>query len=215
MGLAIIKRLRKKIFAKKNQQVTFNRILDFVPDISKGDIIIDCGANIGDVIKPISNIGCKIIAFEPNPYAFKVLYQKFKNCKNIKCISKAISTSNGKAKLYLHENSEKDNLFWSTGSSLLNNKVNVNKKNYVFVEKIDFSKYLLSIEKDIKVVKIDIEGEEISVLNQIIDYGLHNKIHNILVETHQKKIPSQNVELDKLKKRINKMNISNISLEWH
>ena len=70
-------------------------------------------------------------------------------------------------------------------------------------------------KKDIKVVKIDIEGEEISVLNQIIDYGLHNKIHHILVETHQKKIPSQNVELDKLKKRINKMNISNISLEWH
>ena len=73
----------------------------------------------------------------------------------------------------------------------------------------------MSIEKDIKVVKIDIECEEISVLNQIIDYGLHNKIHHISVETHQKKISSQNVELDKLKKRIIKMNISNISLEWH
>ena len=57
MGLAIIKRLRNKIFTKKNQQVKLNRILDFVPEISKGDIIIDCGSNIGDVIKPISNIG--------------------------------------------------------------------------------------------------------------------------------------------------------------
>jgi len=215
MGLTMIKKISDKIFPAKKGKKYLNSLLDYIPNISKNDIIIDFGANVGNVIKPISNIGCQIIAFEPNPYAFKILKQNYEYNKNVNCIRKAVSTKNGMSKLFLHENSEQDNLLWSTGSSLVKTKNNVDSSNYVIVETINFSEYLLSLEGQIKLVKIDIEGEELNVINQILDNDLNDKIDHILVETHQKKIPSHRTKLDNLKKRIREMNISNISLDWH
>src|SRR5690606_9860791 len=50
---------------------------------SSNPVIIDCGANIGVSVlyfkKTVPN--CKIIAFEPNPYAYKLLKENIKQNK--------------------------------------------------------------------------------------------------------------------------------------
>jgi len=219
MELKILKDLQtffrrnKKLQIKSN--IHNNSLMDYVSNIIPDDIIIDCGANVGKVIKHVSNLGCEIIAFEPNPYAFNVLKENFNTYKNVKCINKAVSTYDGKSKLFYHENSKKDNLYWSTGSSLHKNKNNINKTNYIIVETVDIARFILSLKKNIKIVKIDIEGEEINVINHIIDYDLHKVISAIIVETHEQKIHGHRAQLDKLRKRIREMNIYNIYLDWN
>ena len=208
------RKMIRKLFKSNNKGRKSNNLLDFNPSLNKNDIIIDCGANVGNVIKPIINIGCQIIAFEPNPHAFNVLNQNFIDNKNVKCYQKAVSTKDGMSELFLHENSKKDNLYWSTGSSLQSTKNNIDKENFVMVKTINFSNFVLSLNKEIKIVKIDIEGEEVNVINQLLDKNLHLKISQIIVETHERKIPLLNAQLNKLKERIRKMKIDNISFNW-
>ena len=191
-----------------------NNLSNFVSNINPQDTIIDCGANIGDIIIPYSDIGCNIIAFEPNPFAFEVLNNRFKHFDHIQCIPKAVSTKNGVSKLFFHENSDNDELLWSTGSSLFDTKVNVIKTKYINVETVNLSEYIMSINSTVKVLKLDIEGEEINVINQLIDKNIHKNIENIVVETHTEKIPSLKKETNALKKRVNRLQIKNIHFNW-
>ena len=74
--------------------------------------------------------------------------------------------------------------------------------------------YITSINSTIKVLKLDIEGEEINVINQLIDKNIHKNIENIVVETHEEKIPELKKETDALKEKINRLQINNIHFNW-
>ena len=69
------------------------------------------------------------------------------------------------------------------------------------------------MNKPIGLLKMDIEGEEVRVLNKLIDLNLHQKIRKIVVETHERflvlKEPTK-----KLKKRIRALKLRNIDLDW-
>lgn len=54
----------------------------FKPLLNPGDLVFDVGANIGDIVEPLLNQGCKIIAFEPQDECLKILKNRFKHEKN-------------------------------------------------------------------------------------------------------------------------------------
>ena len=56
-------------------------------NFSPGDIMIDCGANVGEILSPFAMMGATVLAYEPNRYAFDKLSQKFKHMKNVKSIN--------------------------------------------------------------------------------------------------------------------------------
>ena len=60
---------------------------------------------------------------------------------------------------------------------------------------------------------MDIEGEEVKVLNKLIDLNLHEKIRNIVVETHER-FPTLKKPTEDLKKKIKSRGIRDIDLEW-
>ena len=55
-----------KYHKRNNKQKKIDNIQELAKNLSADDIIIDCGANIGKVIIPLIEYGCKIYAFEPN-----------------------------------------------------------------------------------------------------------------------------------------------------
>ena len=79
---------------------------------------------------------------------------------------------------------------------------------------VNLCDFLKVFKKKIKVLKIDIEGAEVDLLNDLIDDGLTRDISYIFVETHEKKIPSLRGTTIALKKRIEEENYSNINLNW-
>ncbi len=186
----------------------------FAIKLNRTDIAIDCGANVGDITEHLSKSGATVYAFEPNPHAYMVLQDRFSNKGNVHCFQKAVSDKNDTMKLYLHENSDKDEVYWSTGSSLLVFKGNVLPDKYVGVEVVDICEFIENINHRVRILKLDIEGVECKVLKKLIYTGVIDKIDFVYVETHDDKIPELREETNAIRKLINERGISNIDLDW-
>ncbi len=182
--------------------------------LQKEEIAIDCGANVGENTRKMAKNGATVYAFEPNPFAFGVLERNFKKWPNVICINKGIWISEGKMRLYFHENSDQNEIKWSSGSSLLANKCNVNLNKYLEVEVINFNEFIRSMTGRIRVIKIDIEGAEGEILRQIIAQKLYIKVDAIIVETHDHKIPELKESMAEIRREIANRNIENIHLDW-
>ena len=184
-------------------------------DLEIGDYVIDCGANIGDITDTFQRAGATVLAFEPNKHAFRVLRNRFYKNPRVKCFPMAVAgTNHKKKKLFLHERASEDQLLHSTGSSLIEDKNNIDKDEYTLVETIRLSSFIKMIKQKIKVLKVDIEGAEVELINDLIDSGVARDIPYIFVETHENKIPSLVESTATLKERIKEENYSNINLNW-
>ncbi len=179
-----------------------------------GDIAIDCGANVGKITAQFAQNGATVHAFEPNPHAFAELERRFAGVQHVHCYQKAVSDVSGKLNLYLHERSSEDEIHWSTGSSLLSHKPNVRIDKFVEVEVIDLCDFLRSLSGPVKVLKMDIEGSEVAILEKMIDTKIANRIAHIFVETHEAKIPELRVATAALRERIHHLRIRHINLDW-
>jgi FkbM family methyltransferase len=178
-----------------------------------GDVAIDCGANVGEVTRRMARPGVQVFAFEPNSHAFEVLQSKFTGNGDVVCLKKAVADRVGSVRLYLHQNSEADPILWSVGSSLIESKGNVDRDRYEEVEAVDLCEFISKIDRPIRILKIDIEGAEVTLLNKLIDLNLHKRVSKIVVETHER-IPSLAEPTDRLRERIRLEGIRNIDLTW-
>ena len=195
-------------------------ILDKTVDINPGDVVIDCGANIGTVTEYFAGRGAEVYAFEPNINAFNILVERFGHNPNVKCIQKGVSSSKacGMTKLYMHkkvdDESKTSRIIYSQGCSTMADKHNVNQSNYTLIELVDLAGVIRKINNKIKVLKVDIEGAECDLINDLIEQNLINDIPYVFVETHEKKVPSMSKDLELLKKKIKELNLTNINLNW-
>lgn len=178
------------------------------------EICIDCGANVGNVTEQMANTGAEVYSFEPNPFAFKILSERFTNNKKVHCINKGVWDRNGKMKLFFHENSSEDEIKWSTGSSILEFKKNVITEKFIEIEVIDLIEFIRKLDKKISILKIDVEGAECEILERIIEERIYEDIEKIFVETHDHKIPELKIKTDIIRKKIKERKIENISLDW-
>lgn len=130
-----------------------------------GDIYIDIGANYGYMAINASRlVGATgtVIAIEPERRAFNLLKYnaELNNCR-MQLVQKAISDSEGESSFFVAT---------ETGLSRLNNSRN-NTFGMILQEKTVVQKTLLDTlvdnlvpNKDIRFVKIDVEGHELSIL---------------------------------------------------
>jgi FkbM family methyltransferase len=179
-----------------------------------GEVAIDCGANVGKItLRLAARPGVTVYAFEPDPNAFEALKSNTQGLKNVVCINKAVSDHSGKAKIYFSDRYGENPEKWSTGTTLLAEKPNINRNNFTEVEVIDLCQFIESMEQPIGLIKMDIEGEEVRILNKMIDLGLTHKVRKIAVETHER-FPTLAEPTARLKERIYREKIKNIDLNW-
>lgn len=188
----------------------FNNALGF---LQKGSLVIDAGANVGEFTKLFLDKGFKVHAFEPDTIALKELKKKCETSKELKLYEAAVGLKNERQKLYRYRKFDESNPYSTQGSSLLNYRSGKNKP-FIEIKVINFIEYLKQQTDNISLLKMDIEGIEIDILNKIIDENLHKKIKFIFVETHERFSHSLGVETAKLKLRIKKLKIRNINLDW-
>ena len=117
------------------------------------DIVIDCGANSGDLLIELNNyikVG-NYIAIEPNPIDFEVLKL---NCKNQVLVNKALGNKNDNLNFYI-ATSDGD-------SSIIKPKI---YREIITVEVIKLDDLIKNLNiKKIKLLKIEAEGYEPEVL---------------------------------------------------
>ena len=110
-------------------------------------------------------------------------------------------------KLFRYRKFDENDPYSTQGSSLLDYRSGTNKP-FVEIKVIDFINHINKQKKEISLLKMDIEGSEIEILNKIIDLNMHDEIKCIFVETHEGFSHKLGLETIKLKLRFNKLNIN-------
>ena len=151
--------------------------------------------------------------FEPDPIAINELKKKCKNNKNLNLLQTLVGLKDNTQRLFRYRKFDENDPYSTQGSSLLDYRSGANKP-FVEIEVIDFINHIKKQKKEISLLKMDIEGSEIEILNKIIDLNMHDKIKYIFVETHERFSHKLGLETAKLKLRIKNLNINNINLDW-
>jgi FkbM family methyltransferase len=151
--------------------ILYRRINDFLPDNDQ-PVILDCGANIGYTVLNYKRQFPKaqITAFEPDPDFLPYLKNNLSRngAEDVKIIEAAAWVLDGQASWYCEG---------FDGSRIVEN--GTSSDNVISVPTVDLAGYL---DRDIDLLKVDIEGAEFSVIPYL---GRKlRKVKNILIECH-------------------------------
>ena len=68
--------------------------------------------------------------------------------------------------------------------------------------------------QSVDVVKMDIEGAEVDVLNQLLDEELHESIEHAFVEVHDRRVKRLAEPTQRLRDRLQELGASHFHLDW-
>ena len=213
------KKTRKKLVfryvlsdAEREKKIQNQKLFsEVVALVGENSVCIDCGANTGQETIPWAERGAEVHAFEPHPECFKILKERTAEYEKVHLYEKGVWHKNSTMNLYLRQGRGPTET--SESSSILKTKPNVDENSYVTVEIIDLIAFIKGLNKRVDVLKIDIEGAEVELLQRIIDTGLYREIGLILVETHEQ-IEEIRDDLLRLRKLVSDRGIKNINLDW-
>lgn len=205
-----LRAVRRTILPDNRSSEAFRQAL---ASLTAGDVAVDCGANLGIYTEMMARSGATVHSFEPDPAVFAELERKFRNVPNVVLHHAAVSSRAGIAKLYFHSDRDNDPVKMSQSSSLEVSKTNIDPGNYHEVATLDLSAFVAATGF-VKLLKMDIEGHEIEVINHLIDTGEIKRIDRAFVELHDRKNPSLKEATDALRERIAEIDVD-FDLTWH
>lgn len=194
-------------------QDTFSEVL---ADTHAGDMCIDLGANVGEFTLRMAKTGADVISFEPDPGAYFALEANVEGLPNVTLIQKAAGHKNDTLMLYRSKKWSADRPEEHTkSSSIVNPGDGTGDSQGVMVEVVDVISFIEDLDRDVRIIKMDIEGAEWDVMNRLIDHPVLERIDCIFVETHERIDPSKFVPMfDALQDRAEALTRPYINLYW-
>lgn len=157
-------------FFDKNGELFF---VDLFVDEEKNNnpVIFDIGANIGEyselLVKKLNNKSYSLHIFEPQKNCFVDLLKKFKDNKNIFLNNFGISDDDKTATIYKNEDKSGLTSLYKRNIDFYNMKMNVQEE--IHLKRAD--SYIRSKNvKHINLLKIDVEGHEITALSSLGEF---------------------------------------------
>lgn len=147
---------------------------------TESPIIVDCGANIGIAMLyfkycyPQAHLYC----FEPNPNVFKLLNQNrdYNKLENVTLFPIALSNAEGQIPFFMDDNA-------GTLLSSVDKKRGGN--NVIHCQTKKLSDYLRDFDK-VDLIKMDVEGSEWMIVDDLRTSGSLDKIEQLIIEYHHK-----------------------------
>lgn len=184
------------------------------------DVVLDCGANVGDVTGPLAMTGALVHAFEPDPWAFAELTEKFSKTKNVILHNAAVGTEAGEIQLMRALNFDKNPKGASVKSTVLTGGRMINEQDgeTISVTLIDLPGFLTDLiaqHGEIAFLKMDIEGAELDLLEHMSRQNLFADIRLTVAETHEHKFKELRPRFKALRKEITETYpVTKVNLDW-
>ena len=193
-------------------------------------IYIDAGGHTGQSIErfkqmPSYNHNSKIYSFECHPRCYEVL--KSYETNNIQVSNKAVWIEDGEIEFFLDMLHEANNPRWPynfPGQASTISEVKASggmlgqftSKSKVKVPCFDFSKWIFENfkEEDYIFLKMDIEGAEYNVLEEMLKTGAINLINDLDIEFHWHKVGLEKRIHDYIVGELEKTNV-NLNIRSH
>ena len=205
-------RLFNRKFMRRDRKIGFEKALRR----SGGMTCIDLGANVGEYTRKMESGTKQVIAFEPDPWSLAALHANTADLDNVRIENAAVGTSERMVLLFRHAKFEEDPALYSVSSSVIASKRNVSEEKAIEVRQINFISYLENLDEDIGILKIDIEGAEVELLEALFDRpDILKRVHHIFAETHETRIPGHKSRVNALRKRAQRIKKPYINLYWH
>lgn len=186
--------------------------------LRKGDLALDLGANMGVVTDILARTGADVVAFEPDPWAFAKLTERFADTPNVTLVNAAVGIGSGSVRLMRAQNFGDNPLGASVKSTILDGGRQIDAENAVDVPLVDFPTYLgeqLASRSEIAFIKMDIEGAELDILEALDAQGLFERIRVLVAETHERKFRDLRPRFRALRERFrDKYDQNRVSLDW-
>ncbi len=158
-----LKRKLDKIQHERMEKTFHSKRIEFYKKIlSPGDLVFDVGANIGNRAKVFLDIGCKVVAVEPQQDCVKVLRAKFGNAITI--IDMGLGEIEGEKTMYLSDESTIASLSEEWIDGVKKSRFSRHEWNKSIKINLTTLDSLVNKFGTPKFCKIDVEGYELQVL---------------------------------------------------
>lgn len=213
--LAKLKRRQARNFRANHAKGLMQGIVSM---LKPGDVVLDCGANIGEVTAPLAETGAHVHAFEPDPFAFERLTKRMRGVENVTLHNAAVAVQAGRLRLMRAANFDDNPKAGSVKSTLLTGGRNINEDEGIEVEVIALPAFIRSCAADhgeVAFLKMDIEGAELELLEHMQAEGLFDHVRLTVAETHETKFADLRERFAALRAAVGAAHpITKVNLDW-
>lgn len=191
--------------------------------LGPGSLCIDAGANIGEFAEAMAATGAEVHAFEPDPWCFEHLSARLADRPRVHLHRAAVGAEAGTAVLRRVNGFADDPYRYSQGSTLITDRaadlparsrLSGAPADHFEVAVVDFLAFLRGLGRPVDLVKMDIEGAELAILERIAADPAAVPVAAMFVETHEALMPEHRLPVARLARRLARVGRPRISLDW-
>ena len=209
--------------ARRNERTQFARGLmqGILSMLKPGDVVFDCGANVGDVTAPLAETGATVHAFEPDPYAFGQLSARVQGMENVILHNAAVGVTGGHVQLMRAANFDDNPKGGSVKSTVIPGGRNINEEAgaTIDVEMLALPDLIRAEAAraggQIAFLKMDIEGAELDLLEHMQAERLFDLVRLTVAETHENKFRDLRARFAALREAVAADHpVTRVNLDW-
>lgn len=182
--------------------------------LGPSDVAIDCGAHVGDITSRLARTGAMVHAFEPNPGCFAILSERFSRMTNVILHNNGVMERAGEFELRVPVDDDPTTAAVA-GTFLADAHAFEQSEERVTVKCVALPEFVAGLGRPVKLLKLDIEGLEVAILNALLDRELMPNIEMAVVETHDRFSEKLARETDALRERLAAEALTDkVRLDW-
>ena len=195
--------------------------------LTPNDIAIDCGANVGELTVKMAVSGARVLAYEPDENLMPTLDKLSNKFPNLTVYNSAVGVKTGTVRLFRSPYYKNNPISESIKNTIIPTAKTRNAEggwrdmddeNYSEVELVNLIEVLQDLIREngkIALLKLDVEGAELEILEEMLRLDLFDNIDFTVAEMHGFRIPETYARITALKKGIReKWPIERVNFDW-